>query len=174
MNVKKLSISLLKNVGSIVLTLTLVLIVMAWWGNSTPEKSTQAPEFTTVSVSGKILKLSDFKGKIVVLNFWATWCPPCRLEIPSFERIAEGNDDVVFIGVSLDEPGVLDDWLKSHTITYQLTYNDPSLVQPYNSLHSIEKIPTTFLIDKEGNISKIQEGFYSEFQLRWDIFRLGG
>lgn len=175
MNYKKLSISILKNIGSVLLTLTLVMIIVAWWGNQTPEKPIIAPQFISSSIQNNdLINLSEYKGKIVILNFWATWCPPCRLEIPSFERIAEEKSDVVFIGVSLDEESDLKEWFKDHSIIYPVLLPSQEMVMNYRTINSIDKIPTTFVIDKEGNIAKIQEGFYSEFQLRWDIFKLGG
>src|SRR5690554_3519895 len=66
----------------------------------------EAPDFTLQTMDGEALTLSDLRGKVVVLNFWATWCPPCRYKIPYFIKFQEEfADDVVFVGVSLDQNG---------------------------------------------------------------------
>jgi len=115
---------------------------------------TKAPDFTLPDLSGKKVSLSDFKGKVVILDFWATWCPPCRREIPSFNEIykdrAQGFE---IIGISLDEGGVdaIRKGMKKHKlkIDYIVLVGDDKISEKYGN---IDAIPTTFILDQEGNI----------------------
>jgi thiol-disulfide isomerase/thioredoxin len=112
-----------------------------------------APEFTLKDINGADVKLSDFAGKTIVLNFWATWCGPCRREIPDFVALQEqyGKDGLQFIGVALDEQGVT----VVKPFSEKLKVNYPSLIGSYDLFAKYggsNAIPVTFLIDKKGNI----------------------
>jgi thiol-disulfide isomerase/thioredoxin len=119
-------------------------------GNPTDDK---APDFALKSFDGKTVKLSDYKGKVIIIDFWATWCPPCRKGIP--DLISIQNDykkDVVIIGISLDGEKTLKDvpgFVKSYGINYPIVYGDDKVVAAYGG---IEGIPTAFIVDKKGNI----------------------
>jgi len=113
---------------------------------------TKAPEFSLVSVDGKTVKLSDYKGKIVIVDFWATWCPPCRKGIPDLIAIQkEFKNDVVVIGISLDRETKTDvpSFVKNYGINYPIVYGDGKVDRSFGG---IEAIPTAFVIDKKGNI----------------------
>lgn len=116
--------------------------------------SDKAPDFSLKSVDGKIVKLSDFKGKVIILDFWATWCPPCRKGIPDLISIQnEYKNDVVVIGVSLDGDKTIKDvpgFAKEYGINYPIVYGDEKIVTAYGG---IQAIPTAFVIDKKGNIA---------------------
>src|SRR5438067_1498785 len=81
-----------------------------------------APDFELKGIDGKTYKLSEFRGKVVVLNFWATWCPPCRKEIPEYAEIQKewAAQGVQFIGIAVDEEGLdkVRPWLEKHTVGY--------------------------------------------------------
>lgn len=113
----------------------------------------KAPDFALKSVDGKVVKLSDYKGKIIILDFWATWCPPCRKGIPDLISIQnEYKNDVVIIGVSLDGDKTIKDvpdFIKQYGINYPIVYGDEKIVTAYGG---IQAIPTAFVIDKKGNI----------------------
>lgn len=113
----------------------------------------KAADFSLKSVDGKIVKLSDYKGKVVVVDFWATWCPPCRKGIPDLISIqSEFKNDVVVIGISLDQEKTLKDvenFIKSYGINYPVVYGDEKVSKDYGN---IQAIPTSFVIDKKGNI----------------------
>ncbi len=113
----------------------------------------KAPDFSLKSVDGKVVKFSDFKNKIVIVDFWATWCPPCRRGIPDLISIQnEFKNDVVIIGISLDGDKTIKDvpgFIKDYGINYPVVYGDEKTVIAYGG---IEAIPTSFVIDKKGNI----------------------
>ncbi len=113
----------------------------------------KAPEFTLTSTNGKKINLSDYKGKIVVLDFWATWCGPCRRGVPDLVDIQkEFKNKVVVIGISLDDQRTMNDippFMKQYGINYPIVYGTNKVVMDYGN---IEAIPTSFVIDKKGFI----------------------
>ena len=119
-----------------------------------------APDWQLTDVDGKSVKLSDFKGKVIILNFWATWCPPCRAEIPEFVALQRKYADKGFtvIGVSLDEqgPSVVKPFMARLGINYPVVMGDQKTVGAYGD---IAAIPTTFVIDRQGNIVNVYQGF---------------
>jgi cytochrome c biogenesis protein CcmG/thiol:disulfide interchange protein DsbE len=112
-----------------------------------------APDWKLQDLDGKTVKLSDYKGKVVILDFWATWCPPCRAEIPHFIELQKqyGAQGLVIIGMSLDEGGakVVSDFAKAKEINYPVVIGTQDIATAYGG---IEAIPTTFIIDAKGNI----------------------
>lgn len=112
-----------------------------------------APVWQLNTLDGKRVKLSDFKGKVVILNFWATWCAPCRAEIPGFVALEKnyGYKGLAVIGVSVDEqgPDVVKEFMKQFQMTYPVVIGDQKIVEAYGG---IAGIPTTFVIDREGRI----------------------
>ena len=112
-----------------------------------------APAWSLPGLDGKTVNLSDFKGKVVILDFWATWCPPCREEIPSFIQIQKEFSDkgVVVVGIALDEEGakVVKPFAKKKEINYPLVIGKTSTTEDYGG---IEGIPTTFIINADGKI----------------------
>lgn len=117
----------------------------------------QAFDFALHDLQGNIVHLSDFEGKIIILDFWATWCPPCRAEIPQFNALQAkfGNEDVVVIGISLDREGIaaVKPFAEENDIAYPLLMGDLQTVKAYGNIQSI---PTTFVIDQNGR-------FYSKY-----------
>jgi cytochrome c biogenesis protein CcmG/thiol:disulfide interchange protein DsbE len=113
----------------------------------------KAPDFALKSVDGKTVRLSDYKGKVVIIDFWATWCPPCRKGIPDLISIQkEFKKKVVVIGISLDAEKTLKDvpgFIKEYKINYPIVYGDDKVVADYGG---IQGIPTAFVIDKKGNV----------------------
>ena len=118
--------------------------------NLAPNKP--APDFTLASTTNSNIKLSDYKGKVVIVDFWATWCPPCRRGIPDLVEIQkEYGSDVVVIGISMDTDtkGDVVPFIQKMGINYPIAYADAGVVQLYGG---VESIPTSFVIDKNGNI----------------------
>ena len=117
------------------------------------ESAEAAPNFVLTSTDGKNIKLSDFKGKVVIVDFWATWCAPCRKGIPDLVDIQnEFKDNVVVIGISLDQDTKSDviPFMKKFDINYPVVYGNNEVITNYGSINAI---PTTFIIDKNGNIA---------------------
>lgn len=112
-----------------------------------------APSWELLDVEGKRVRSADFAGKVVVLDFWATWCPPCRAEIPGYSELQKkyGDRGLVIIGVSLDEqgPSVVKTFAREQKVAYPLVMGNAEVTEAFGG---VEGIPTTFLIDREGQI----------------------
>jgi cytochrome c biogenesis protein CcmG/thiol:disulfide interchange protein DsbE len=119
-----------------------------------------APDFTLTDLMGNELMLSDYQGKVVFMNFWATWCPPCRAEIPGFvEAYQEYKDDgMEIIGISVDRVGkdkVLD-FARAFNINYPVAIFTSKIIRDYEPGRMI---PTTIIIDKNGRIRHKHIGY---------------
>ena len=120
--------------------------------------SGNAPAFTLPDLTGRSVSLADFKGKVVVLDFWATWCPPCRKEIPDFISIQNeyGSKGVQVVGIALDELPKVRAFVQSNGMNYPVLMGNDAITAQYGG---IEGIPTTFIIDRNGKIVERFEGF---------------
>jgi len=112
-----------------------------------------APDFELVSLDGKKIRLSDYRGKAVLLNFWATWCSPCKVEMPWFIDLQKkyGNDGLVVLGVAMDDSEAA----KIAQFTSELGVNYPVLLgtdKVSEDYGNVQYLPTTFYIDREGKI----------------------
>jgi thiol-disulfide isomerase/thioredoxin len=119
-----------------------------------------APQWELTNVEGKLVKLSDFHGKVVILDFWATWCGPCRVEIPHFVELQKqyGDKGLTVIGVSLDEQGpeVVKKFIKRLGVNYPIVIGNQKAVEAYGG---IDALPTTFVIDRQGRIVSEHIGY---------------
>ena len=113
----------------------------------------KASDFKLKTLEGKEVKLSDYRGKIVIIDFWATWCPPCRKGIPDLISLQEEfKKDLVVIGISLDQQNTIKDlkpFIENYKINYPVVLGDEKVVKDYGG---ISAIPTSFIIDQKGNI----------------------
>ena len=119
---------------------------------SAPADKSLAADFTLRDLDGKLHKLSDYRGKVVFLNFWATWCPPCRAEIPSMERLNEvlSSKDFVMIAVNVDENiKDLEAFVKETPHNFIVLSDADAKIQ---NLYQVFKFPETFVIDRQGRI----------------------
>jgi peroxiredoxin len=113
-----------------------------------------APGFTLPQLPSGNLSLSQFRGKVVLLNFWATWCPPCVMEAPSLEQFARDmkSDGVTVIGVSVDKDGkALDHFIKLYHLSYPIV-RDPSFDLAHR--YGTYKLPETYIIGRDGHVAE--------------------
>jgi peroxiredoxin len=141
-----------------------------------PDKQRKAaPDFTLKDSNGKDFKLSDYKGKIVLLNFWATWCGPCKIEIPWFIEFEQKYKDRGFavLGVSMDDDGwpVVKPYLEQKKINYRVAMGNDSVGNLYGG---VDSLPTTFIIDKEGRVASTHVGLVGKNDYQNEIDQLLG
>ncbi|HVU34324.1 MAG TPA: TlpA disulfide reductase family protein [Opitutaceae bacterium] len=112
-----------------------------------------APAWKLKDLDGHTVSSDQFKGKVLVVDFWATWCPPCREEIPGYVDLYKkyGKDGLAIVGVSLDQTGVqgVKDFVTKYGVAYPVVMGDDAVVSAFGGM---EAIPTTFLIDRDGRI----------------------
>ena len=113
----------------------------------------QAPDFELVSLDGRKVKLSDFRGKAVILNFWATWCAPCKTEMPWFVDLQKqyGNDGLAILGVAMDDsdPQKIAQFASEMGVNYPVLLGTNNVSDAYGD---VEYLPTTFYINRQGKI----------------------
>ncbi len=124
----------------------------------------ESPTFTLKDVNGKEIKLTDYKGKIVILDFWATWCGPCRRGVPDLVELQkEFKNDVAVLGISLDwltgTSADVADFIKEYEINYPILIADEQVTKDFGG---IAAIPTSFVLDKQGNIVDQHVGLVSK------------
>ena len=133
-----------------------VLLAAAAPACSAPQEKTAAPDFTVSDLQGRTFSLADFKGKVLFLNFWATWCPPCRQEIPDFiaayKDLKGGGLEIVGLSVDRLTAEELAEWVKDVGINYPVALATREHVRAFQPG---DYIPTTLVIDPEGNIAHI-------------------
>lgn len=125
------------------------------------EVPVEAPDFNVVTLDGKKLKLSDLRGKTVLINFWATWCGPCIAEIPDLIALQEelGPEKFVVVGLSMDliEEDIVQEFVQSMEINYPIAIDEGAIAQEYGGIFSL---PTTIVIDKTGKIKQRTIGIF--------------
>ena len=133
----------------------------------------KAPDFALKDATGATVKLSDYRGKVVLLNFWATWCGPCQIEIPWFIDFQQQYKDsnFVIVGVSLDDDGwkSVKPYVEKKKINYRVVIGTEELSTLYGG---VDSLPTTFIIDRGGRIASKHEGLISKSEYLNEIVDL--
>jgi cytochrome c biogenesis protein CcmG/thiol:disulfide interchange protein DsbE len=137
------------------------------------EERKPAPEFTIKDGDGRDVSLSDFRGKVVLLNFWATWCGPCKIEMPWFIDFQRKYKDRGFsvVAVSLDEEGwdVVKPFAQDMKLNFPVLLGDNELAERFGGIRAL---PTTVIIDKEGRIYNTHTGLVSMSDYEDEIKKL--
>ena len=130
-----------------------------------------APDFTLQALDGSTFRLSEQRGKPVVLNFWATWCGPCQNELPAIQKAAEHfGDDVVFAGVDQGEkPEVVQSFVDKLGLTFTIPMDTDGTIG-YN--YGVQGLPTTFFIDRNGVVQSLWMGEMNSVTLAENIARI--
>jgi peroxiredoxin len=114
-----------------------------------------APDFLLEDTAGNQVSLAALRGKVVLVNFWATWCPPCRDEMPAMERLNEvmAGDDFVMLAINTEEKGrtIVPEFLKKTPYTFRILFDDKQVVQQQ---YGVYKFPESFVIRKDGTIDQ--------------------
>ena len=121
-------------------------------GFQLPRESFQAVDFTLYTLEGEEVSLFDYKGKLVFLNFWATWCPPCRAEMPSMERISNQlpADSFIILAVNVNEPKEeVQAFIAENGYTFPVLLDSDGRI---SSVYQVQGIPTTWLIGPDGDV----------------------
>jgi len=127
-----------------------------------PVSGEPAPDFTVQTLDGKYVSLSDFRGKTVLLNFWATWCPPCRSEMPDMEKVYRErlDKDVVILAVDVQEAAVpVQAFVDRFGITFPILMDVSGDIA---KLYGVQSLPTSYFIDKQGRITSFSLGALNE------------
>jgi peroxiredoxin len=131
--------------------------------NAPSSSAAVAPAFELKDLSGKVWRLADLKGKLVLVTFWATWCPSCKEENPSIQKFLEAqkeNKDIVYLSVLVqDKPEVAVEYMKANGFTFPVLIDDGNASMQYG----ITGVPETFIIDRKGNLKDRVIG-----PLQWD------
>jgi peroxiredoxin len=118
-----------------------------------------APSFSLTSKGGSQVNLAQFKGQVVMINFWASWCGPCRQEMPLLEDIYKKYNKLGFtlLGVNVEpDSKAADDWLKQTPVSFPILYDKDSTV---SQMYDVSGMPSTVIIDRKGNLRMLHHGY---------------
>ena len=137
--------------------------------NRPVEIGLSAPSFALKNLAGAVIKNDSFKGKPIIINFWATWCQPCMKEIPTLKELDE-KDEIDIVGIALDEggPGPVKRFVKTNDIKYTVLLGNQEIFQRFNGM----AIPYTLVLDSSHKIVNIHRGIAGVEDLKEDIRKL--
>jgi thiol-disulfide isomerase/thioredoxin len=141
-------------------------MVSALFATGSHAQRPQVPDMSMNTIDGKPWKLSELRGKVVIINFWATWCEPCRTEVPYLVKLGSEHRQkgLAVAGIALDEdPAIVKKFIAEYKVDYPILF--PDLASPWRK---IDNTPTTLLIDRTGRLAKKYTGAVPEQALRRD------
>ena len=149
-----------------------VIILVLFTGCTSKEKgsaTSAAPDFTLEDLSGKKVRLSSLKGSVVLVEFWATWCPPCRSSVPGLERLHKeyGGKGLTILAISMDEGGW--DNVRNFVAEHKATYTVLKGTEDVSTRYQVRMIPAMYLVDKQGIVKKQYLGGGSEEEIEKEI-----
>ena len=157
--------------GKVLIFALAIFMLSACSQGSAIEVGASAPDFSLVDINGNTVSLSAFNGKVIILDFFASWCPPCRQEIPGFIELEKtyGAEGFAMIGVSVEGADAAKKFAGKMDINYPILVDDGKVSKAYGPIRSI---PTTFIIDKSGKIVKMYIGSREKAVFEADIKEL--
>jgi peroxiredoxin len=134
------------------------------------EVTLEAPDFELPGINGKIVRLADYKGKSVLLNFWATWCVPCKLEMPWFMEFQKkyAPQGLAIIGIAIDDPDAVQKFAQKLGVNYRILLGTRAVFDAYSNVGMLG-LPTTFYIDPRGKIMMQSSGSVSRSEIESEI-----
>ncbi len=150
------------------------LLSYRWWSAVPPPA---LPEPMLVDLDGRAHALADWRGKVIVLNFWATWCPPCREEMPAFAELQQslGDKGLQMIGVAMDDPADVRGYLAEHPVNYPILVGDASVPAWADSLgNEIAALPFSVVLDRQGQVRYAHTGVFRREQVLEHVMPLLG
>tara|TARA_B100000575_G_C22977088_1_gene563866 strand:- start:137 stop:622 length:486 start_codon:yes stop_codon:yes gene_type:complete len=148
---------------AVALSLGIVVFLGIQWLQPKPQIPEIAPDFTVQTLEGDAITLSELRGSPVVINFWATWCGPCRQEVPAFSAFAKAHPEIPVLGLSVDDGPIsrVKRIVKEWSIAYPVAVVGEALQAQYD----ISTLPTTVVLDENGKVTRVHVGVMSESQL---------
>lgn len=157
----------------------LAVVALAVWAlqggvapaNGAPGIGSPAPNFTLENVDAKKVSLTDYRGKTVILNFWATWCPPCRSEMPAINQVARTHPNVVVLAVDLQEgPAPVRDFVQQLDLSFRPLLDTRGEV---TALYHVNSLPSSFFIGPDGRVRAINVGAMDQRTIEENLRRAG-
>ena len=152
----------------LIVLLSIFSIAILFACGKTSEKKNPNPgfDFNLPDLNGKIISLKDFSGKVLIVNFWATWCPPCEEEIPKLNQLHKRykNEGLVVIGIALDKDSLnlVEPFVREKIIGYPILMGNEQVLR---DMEDFSGVPTTLIVDQKGNIKKKYDGAFDKDDL---------
>lgn len=146
---------------------TLILILLAPLTLAVPSTG-EAPNFTLKSAAGSNIRLSEHRGEVVMINFWASWCGPCRQEMPHLDALYQRYSPLGFtvLGINVEQDrDMADKILRDIPVTFPILFDDQNQV---SELYSVDAMPVTVLVDRSGNIRSVHRGYKPGFEATYE------
>jgi len=158
----------------IVLSFIFIIVILLGCGKSSQKKNPRPGfDFDLPDLNGKIVSLEDFKGKVLVINFWATWCPPCEEDMPQLNQLQKRykNEGLVVIGIALDKDSLnlVEPFVREKRIGYPILRGNEQVL---GTVEDFSGVPTTLIVDPKGDIKKKYDGSFDKDDLEKSLKEL--